>query len=138
MTIIEELEKIREANDGILLPSEVVEFAKDPETALHSRFTWDDSKAAHEYRLWQAREVIRVLVRVVPGVKSTVRAFVSLAQDRKAGGYRSIEDVMIDPPMRESLLDQAKRELASFRRRYKDLKELAVVFSAMDEIEEAS
>ena len=48
--IQDELELIAEAHGGILYPRDVVEFAKDEETALHSQFTWDDSEAADEVK----------------------------------------------------------------------------------------
>jgi hypothetical protein len=41
---------------------------------------------------------------------------------------------MADDDMRESLLDQAKRELKSFKVKYAQLKELAVIFEAIDNI----
>lgn len=41
----------------------ILELAADPETALHSRFTWDDTAAAAQYRLWEARHTIRIHVR---------------------------------------------------------------------------
>jgi hypothetical protein len=59
MSIIIELEKIRINNDGKLKPVDVVKNAKNPQSPLHKYFVWDDTKAAHEYRLWQARELIK-------------------------------------------------------------------------------
>jgi len=53
------LEKIREANGGLLPPQAVVEAASDPRNPLHSEFTWDNDQAAHLYRLDQARTLIR-------------------------------------------------------------------------------
>lgn len=35
-----------------------VEFARDPETELHSRLEWDDTKAAQKYRVWQLSKII--------------------------------------------------------------------------------
>ena len=72
----QELEQIRKANDGELRPADVVEFARNPDTALHSRFTWDDDKAAAEYRLWQARELIRVVVQLHPKTNKKMRVYV--------------------------------------------------------------
>lgn len=41
-----ELEIIREKHGGTIRPEDVVEFAKDPSTALHECFEWNDRKAA--------------------------------------------------------------------------------------------
>jgi hypothetical protein len=48
--ILKELEEI-EKKHGILKPEHVVKFAENPRTALHEKFTWDDSEAAQRWRL---------------------------------------------------------------------------------------
>src|SRR5690606_25615999 len=91
---IERLER-----DGKIRPVDVVEAAKDESSPLHDCFTWDDGEAAHQYRLIEARNLLRVYV-VRPDAEEgpTVRAFVSLTTDcvEKGGGYRAIADVMSD------------------------------------------
>jgi hypothetical protein len=52
-----EFEKIKK-DAGKLTPEVVVEFARDENSTLHKLFTWDDSKAAEQYRLQQARNII--------------------------------------------------------------------------------
>jgi len=136
VAIQKELETIRKRHNGLLRPADVVEFAKDKATALHGQFTWDDGKAAEEYRLWQARMIIRVTVSVMPKVEKECRAYVSLMNDRQrdGGGYRSMVSVLSDAERREALLQEALAELNVFRRKYALLKELAPVFAAIDEI----
>ena len=89
----QELLEICRENRGVLRPEDVVEQARSPKSVLHGLFQWDDSEAAREYRLWQARELIRVSVVMLPeaGGEPT-RAFVSLMDDRtkEAGGYRCL------------------------------------------------
>ena len=53
------LERIRARNKGVLTPADVVKDASDESSPLHSYFTWDDTEAAHQYRLDQARTLIR-------------------------------------------------------------------------------
>jgi hypothetical protein len=131
-----ELEQIRAVHGGILRPEDVVKFARNSKTALHSQFTWDDTEAAKQYRLWQARSVINVCVEILPVNNKEARVYVSLMDDRKTpgGGYRSIVDVMSDADRRAKLLEEACREFAYFREKYKELKELAPLFEAMDGI----
>lgn len=137
MSIAEELSTIYEQNDGILRPEDVIEFAANPETALHDRFTWDDTQAAHQWRLEQARLVIRTTVLLLEPVKKEYRAFVSLETDRyKDGGYRHIEDVLTTPDWRQQLLKQARKEFQLWRAKYQVLKELEPVFAAMDTVDE--
>jgi len=135
--IQKELEAIRKANHGMISPEKVVEFASNPDTALHGKFTWDNGKAAHEYRLWQARTLIRVQVAYLPQSPGVpVRAFVSLSTERnsKTGGYRPIQFVLKTKPLREQMLIDALAELEAIRRKYSTLKALAPVFAAMDNV----
>ncbi len=152
MSVTEELYLIQKTNNGLLDPVKVVDFARDPETALHSKFTWDDSKAAEQYRIWQARQIIRmelVVVQETPKGETRiladitdekgkiVRAFVSIASDRRGDeirGYRSLNDVLNDSEMRSQMLEEAKNDMNIFRRKYGTLKELVSVFEAMDGI----
>lgn len=136
----DELEALREANDGLLRPVDVVEFAKqNPGSALHKRFEWDDGTAAQQYRLWQARVLIKVHVVVAKPTQQPITAYVSLDHDRKqaGGGYRSLQDVLSDNEQRAALLRQAMREAATWREKYKSLKELSDVFAAMDRVTHA-
>lgn len=136
--IKQELEALAEANNGLLLPEAVVEFAKDPKTALHDRFEWDDTEAAKRYRLVQARQLIRVNVAVLPNENETAyKVFVSLKSDRyNGGGYRPMVEVMNDDTMRGQLLNQAHNDFKLWQRKYQQLKELAPVFAQMDLIME--
>ena len=131
-----ELESIRQANpDQMLREEEVVEFASDPSTALHDRFVWDDGAAAHQYRLEQARKVIRVTVEVMKDDKPPVRLYVSLESDRqKGGGYRHITEVCSDEEMYAELVDQSRREMQAFQRRYREIEELQPVIAAMQSV----
>jgi len=129
----EELELIRSENDGILRPADVVEYARDPQTALHERFEWNDTKAAEQYRLWQARELIRVVVKTEPTKNDATRVYVSLTDDRRndGGGYRTLDDVMRSHTMRQALLKQAYADMVRFETTYRQLSELASVMAAM-------
>jgi hypothetical protein len=58
----------------------VVKRARDRKSAMHDSFEWDDSLAAEEYRLTQAREIMRALVVVIdkedePDGVTTIRAY---------------------------------------------------------------
>lgn len=134
-----ELEAIRRANGGVLREEDVVEFAKDPATALHSRFQWDDGEAARQYRLHQARNVIvRCRVAVVGDAEATpIRAYVSLRSERtvEGGGYRTIGDVMGHAERREELLRQCLAEYEALGRKYRILEaEIAPIYRAVEAV----
>jgi hypothetical protein len=58
----QELERIRKANGGKLATETVVAEATPEDALLHNHFEWDDLKAGHEYRLIQARTLVKVVV----------------------------------------------------------------------------
>lgn len=129
----QELEHIRAAHGGLLKPEDVVDFARDPNTALHSEFEWDDSLAAHEHRLNQARNVIRLVVTIIGEQPEPVRAFVSLPTDRvSGGGYRSMADVVNDVSRRDEMIRDALERLLAAKRKYQHLVALQDVWMAID------
>ena len=137
----EELEKI-EARDGEITPSAVVDAARPEDSALHKVFEWDDEKAAEQYRLHQAQHFIRcIVVKPVENdeVKEPVRMFVNRNPTDegqvKAGSYINYRSAFENPDSREVILRNAKHELQVFRNKYNQLKELAKVFEAIDELE---
>jgi hypothetical protein len=124
---------------SLLTPEIVLERAKQPESALHSHFTWDDAEAAALRRLDEARSLImRVRVRIQGRANEApiqVRAFVSLDDDRVAGGgYRPIVSVLGDDVLRAQLLRTAIAELQALQKRYGHLQELAQVFAEADAV----
>ena len=137
----EELEQLREANGGEFVPpAKVVEYARTHKrSALHKEFEWDNTKAAHQHRLEQARHLIRLYVNIVPnqnGSEVSVPMYVSLVSDRRkpGGGYRTLESVMSTEELREELLQQALDELQRVRKKYQTLQELGPVFAAIDRV----
>lgn len=133
---IKELEQIRKKSGGKLMASSVVDFARNPTSALHEYFEWDNTRAAELYRLKQAHDLIRVVVEIHEETQEEVRAYVSLSTER-GEGYRSITSVMSDDDLKAILLADAKRDLDVFRRRYSILKtisEMEPVFIAIERL----
>lgn len=132
----QELLRIANRNsEGMLEPEEVVERARSRTSPLHSYFEWDDNKAGHAYRLWQARQLISITE--LPGPDQTSeRVFVSLKSDRAGGrGYRKMIDVLSNKQLRAELLKDAFQAMEDFKTRYAELKELVEVFDAMSTAE---
>lgn len=136
-------DKVREElasleREGVILPADVVAFAENPATALHQCFTWDDTEAAKQWRLQQARQIIRCYVVIEDKAPTEpVRAFVSLRTDRSTGGgYRKLTDVLSDEQLHNQLMKDALTDLKAAQRRYKQLTELSHVFHEVDKAEE--
>lgn len=128
----QELQQIVAATD-VVVPEDIVEFARDERTALHRYFEWDDTAAAREYRIEQARRVLRMAVTVVSAGNKPVRALVSLSSD--GGGYRPLHLVLADPHQRGVLLEDALQSLNRFREKYERLRELAELWPVAEGIQ---
>lgn len=134
--VLAELELICKRNNGILRPVDIVAYARNPKTALHTRFEWDATKAAHQYRLEQARHIVRVYVTIIEtpdGKRIAERIYASVESERQHGNsYRLTTEILSDDEAREELLSQARRDMQSFRLKYRRLSELAAVLDAME------
>ena len=90
------LEKIRSRNQGVLTPDDVVKDASSKTSPLHAYFTWDDSEAAHRYRLDEARSLIRNVKVEVTTTSSRIAA-PFYVRDPRVGpenqGYGSIAEI---------------------------------------------
>ncbi len=135
-SIIEKSLRAIAAKHGVLRAEDVVDEAKSPKHPLHSRFTWDNTEAAHQYRLMEARSLIRVCVEVIGEGMEASPVFVSISSDRtkQGGGYRVMSDVMSDLGLREQLLKDALFELNQFQKKYRALRQLAEVFDAIGKV----
>jgi hypothetical protein len=135
--IKKELERIRNLNrKKVLIPGEIVKFAKDERSPLHKYFTWDDGKAAFLYRKQQARGLIRRVV-VIPNEinQKQYKVYYSLQSDRSQGlGYRPLETVFKNENFKKELLEQAKKDMLMFKAKYSALTELSDVFESMDNL----
>lgn len=138
------VEQLRKKNDGDVDAEMLVKAASAKRNPLHAEFEWDDTEAGHQFRLSQAREVLRHLVVVRDEISSErpqrVYEVVRLPKEeentRAKNVYRTVDQIMADPDMRAELLGRALKELISIRNRYRDLQELAVVMRSIDEVVE--
>lgn len=135
----DELEKIKEKNGGVLTAGIVLFAAQKVRSPLHKQFEWDDTAAAEEYRLTQARSMLRsveVVYKEAPSV-APQRHYIPVTQqetqdapERKV--YKTTAEILADPVARDELLGNAIRDAIAFRRKYAELQELAKVFHALD------
>lgn len=134
--VVREIERI-EARDGVITADAVLESATPSSSPLHEYFEWNNGTAAKNYRLWQARMLIRSVSVVYEedGKGKYNRGFVNLSVTTNGTterGYIGIARAMNDAELREQLLEQARQEAVDWRNRYRNLTELANVFTAID------
>lgn len=129
------LAKVCKSHDRELWPEKTVEAAKPSTSPIHDHFEWTDSKAAHEYRLHQARNLHGAVyvVRVNPdtGDEAKERAFVHIRQG-KASPYRGVEDVLSDPEWKEIAIHAAVKDLIRAKKRLERWQEFAAVCSMLE------
>lgn len=133
--ISEELSRIAIENAGKLTPDEVVKQAASKDSVLHDMFEWDDAKAGHNYRIEQARTLIRS-VKVVVTTSTTQIATVAYVRDPSAKpdeqGYVSTVSLIGQTDLsRETLLREFSMAAAALKR----ARNLAKVFEMTDEVE---
>lgn len=140
----EQLESIKNRNNGVLTPATVVDEARAKRSPLHSYFEWDDKSAGEKYRLQQAGYLIRhIVVRIEEPPAPTgkrredrapIRAFVKV-QTTERRGFVAIQEAMGDDEMRQQVLKQAWSELKGWQARYREYEELSTVFTVIDTVQ---
>lgn len=131
-----ELQDLADKNGKQFDASLVVEAARSPASAMHRYFEWDDSAAAQQWRLSQARSLIRSIhVKIVvkdgpePETAYTRKYHhvrTSEPDAESATAYVPIEVVTSRENYMNQVLANAERELFAWRERvrtYQSLKE---------------
>lgn len=129
-----------EDKSGRLTAEQVVEAARDEESPLHGYFVWDDDVAAYQYRLDQARALIRnvrVTMRVSRRTVSAIAYIRDPSQDGNSPGYRSTREVAKDPEASREALAFAFGAAAAHLRRARELASLFKADQAFDELLES-
>ena len=118
-----------------LSPETLLDASRSEDALLHKQFEWDDGIAAEKYRVEQARHIICNLKVVAAENTAPTRAFVTIQHSYgSTSGYEHVVDVMSDEEKKAKLLETAKTELKWFKLKYQNLKELANVMKAIDEV----
>jgi hypothetical protein len=132
----EHLERLEQV--GPLTPEAIVEDARDEQSPTHPYFEWNDQDAAEQYRLVQARELVRAVIVVIEKPEATpeplrVRAFSSL-ETQEGRSYVTTARALDDDGLRAQLLHSALADLRAFRMKYHKLQELADVIATIDQL----
>lgn len=122
------------SREGRLTAANLVEASRPEDAPLHRDFEWDNDKAAEMYRQDQARLMIRniVVINDQSEKQETTRAFVHIQQETPV--YESIEVVVRDEDKLQILYETAKKELISFKMKYKGIQAFAALFEEIDKL----
>ena len=105
---------------------QIVERAKDEGCELHKCFTWDNDVAAEKYRIIEARQIVRHLVREEVNADNEDRPPLRVFyKTDNSGGYKHIERTILRKEDEyQALLARAMAELRAFKAKYSMLEEL--------------
>ena len=112
-----------------LTPEIAVDDAGNPSSPLHPLCEWDDTAAAHQYRLGQMRHVMACLrVEYDYGDRHVGphRWLVNVRREAPDGGtetrqYFTVEMALSDDILRRRLIDDCLAAIESFKARYGDI-----------------
>jgi len=123
-TIAGELQRIWNEQGQKLTPVAIVAEAADETHPLHECFEWDDSLAAEQHRLWQARQLIRS-VRVQYNEHPPQNLFVHVKLQHREQHYQQVTALLERPVEYVAALGESRRKLEAAARSFEDLKNLA-------------
>lgn len=126
-----------------LTPENVVKRANAQRSPLRDFFEWDDTVAAAEYRMVQARKMmasIDVVLKPATENESEQRArllinvvnHIDTEDNGDVKQYIPLDVVLRTPELHDQMMAQAARELSWFRQKYSALSGLADVFTEID------
>ena len=130
--------------DGRLTPEVIVEVSKSKNSVLHRFFNWDDSEAAHKYRMFQARGLINRTYIVVckPGAEKrksgmskviVYKAIISARDPEKEtrNSYHSVVEVARRPDMSDIYLNSLKNKVRAIIKEFESYKELTEILNTL-------
>lgn len=123
--IVAEILKGIEKRDGNITPQAVIDIARSEESPIHVLFEWDNSVAADNWRLWQARKVIASVKVEWMGRETDAYWNAKVELDGEpVQAYYSTEKVMSNEDIYQDILKTAVAELKYWHNKYKEIKEL--------------
>jgi hypothetical protein len=130
------IDRIKQLEDreGRITPDVVLKDAEKSSSPLHDYFEWNDTKAAHAYRVDQARMLIRSVEVIIKTETISIRS-VGYVRDPEAQaneqGYRSVSKLRSEKGLAHEALTAEFIRIAGALRRAKDL---AAAFDLENEI----
>jgi hypothetical protein len=127
--VYRELEKIRANHNGQLLAEDVLNAARNPRSPLYKYFQWNDQKAAHQYRMWTARSLIRSII-IIENKKPAKQVYINIkinptsTTDSTGQYYQNIEIAGHDGF--NSALEQFYKKVSQLMNSIEQIKQYAV------------
>ena len=118
------------ADRGEVRASVLLELSTPKRSPTHGAFTWDNKTAGHEFRLIQARQLIRT-VHIVIEDRTERLIHVGVERSEGEGYYKPMSIVVSSKPEFDAAMSETLSRLNSTKAAYADLK--AAAAAAKDE-----
>lgn len=123
---------LADLHEGRITPEIVLNAAKSKDSPLHDHFEWDDKKASHQWRIAQARSLIR-RVKIEVSIESVVVRNVCYVRDptrpAKEQGYISVNKARQDKEIAKAVV---QKEIQAARDRLRRCLNLAAQLGIED------
>lgn len=133
--ILESLDRIKEEH-GSLTPEYIVQAARPVDHPLHAYFEWNDTIAAQQYRLQQARSIICSIRERVTDKNNgafTRRYYSSVVTNTTGAAYVQTSYVMTQEDLRQQKIEDGLRRILYWKELTKHFTEFDRVHRAIDE-----
>ena len=131
------ISSLADSHEETITPPEIVRAASPHKSPLHDYFEWDDSAAGELYRVHQARELLGHIIEVVIDAQTQeereIKAFYNVVLPDNKTVYVTAKTVANDVYFRDQIIEKALREVKGWQERYKEYKELGLIFGAIKE-----
>ena len=125
------LARLAAVHDNALTAELVVADAARPDSPIHDRFTWDDTEAARQYRLVEARQLLRHVTVLVQDESVNGGNTMRVRQFEHAGdAYRPTQDALAKPEWRDEILHRLSTDVRLLGARYKIYRGLSAALDA--------
>lgn len=126
----EELDRMH-TEHGEVTPDKVLEEAQDQNSPLHPAFEWDDTEAARQHRLSQARRLI-TSVRILSSPIQTPVQYMLSVRTPQGRSYQPTIDVLSDEQLRARVMMEVEEAIERIKRKYANFKEVADLLSNLN------
>lgn len=121
---------------GTFNAEDIVRVAQSPTSPLHKYFEWDDRKAAHSFRLQQARHLV-VAISFEDADGDLVREYESVVIDDKRM-YVPMTTIRKDESLFDQVIEQALREVIYWKTKHQRYQKFfGGIFGEITKAEEA-
>jgi hypothetical protein len=120
--------------DGKITPKALVDHARSKDSPIHSLFEWNNAKAAEEYRLWQARELIVTVKIDYSGQEIQTYHNIKVVEGNQ--GYYHWDDIKKDKNLLNEVIKNAITQLEYWQSKYETYQALSKVINR-EELEKA-